>query len=90
MGGAVIANCGHGASFSGGIPPRVSDDAFSPLPLRPSVVLRSKPAAVCFKAAIAPRGGRSSLSHIINPRPAQGCTPLGRRPMTLAMAAPDP
>jgi len=52
--------------------------------------LRPNPAAVCFKAAIAPRGGRNSLPLITSPRPAQGYTPLGRRPMTLAMAAPDP
>ncbi|PDT50743.1 hypothetical protein ATY30_00220 [Sinorhizobium americanum] len=33
-----------------------------PLPDRPSVLLRSEPAAMRFKAAVAPRGGRTPPS----------------------------
>lgn len=47
-----------------------------PVPDCPSCSLRSEPAAGCFKAAVAPRGGRSSLSArrqargLLRPRPA--------------------
>lgn len=55
-----------------------------------SVLLRSEPASVRLKAAIAPRGGRAppSIAEQIRVIIA-GCTPLVRRSAPLVLSGPD-
>nr|WP_172690285.1 hypothetical protein [Agrobacterium fabrum] len=61
-------------------------------PFRPSVSWRSEPAPVRFKAAVAPRGGRSCRSrqsrHAGFAR--AWAAPLDRMPSSLDLACPDP
>ncbi|WP_136620305.1 MULTISPECIES: hypothetical protein [Mesorhizobium] len=65
-----------------------------PLPVFPAGLLRSEPAAVRFKAAIAPRSGRNPpisarLARV--PRKAsEELAPLVRKPTSLAWQAQDP
>lgn len=63
-----------------------------PLPDRPSVLLRSEPAAVRFKAAVAPRGRRTSPSFTEQARVLfRGQLALcARKPAPLVQAGPDP
>ena len=63
----------------------------SPWPFRPSVSLRSEPAAGRFKAAVAPRGGRSSRSSQSSHACFAGLKdPLVRLTAPLDLACPDP
>lgn len=65
-----------------------------PLLVFPAGLLRSEPAAVRFKAAIAPRGGRpppiSARLARVPRRASEELTPLVRKPTLLAWQAPDP
>ncbi|APO70013.1 hypothetical protein IE4872_PB00143 (plasmid) [Rhizobium gallicum] len=62
------------------------------LPDRPSVLLRSEPAAVRFKAAVAPRDGRTPPSFTEQARVLfRGQFDLfARKPAPLVQAGPDP
>ncbi|AIC29696.1 hypothetical protein IE4771_PA00190 (plasmid) [Rhizobium etli bv. mimosae str. IE4771] len=62
------------------------------LPDRPSVLLRSEPAAVRFKAAVAPRGGRTPPSFAEQARVLYRgqCALFARKPAPLVQAEPDP
>lgn len=65
-----------------------------PLAGLPGGLLRSEPAAVRFKAAVAPQSGRNPLISArlarVPRRASEELAPLVRKPTSLAWQAPDP